>query len=83
MKREFKRVVEYYYPNGDIFEDGRISFYFIGFIAFLVVWVGYLFKGIFYPLFFIFNKKEDYRGYKKIYWTEIRKPKLRSKKNGR
>lgn len=78
MKREFKRVVEYYYPNGDIFEDGRISFYFIGFIAVLVVWIGNLFKGIFYPLFFIFNKKEEHRGIRKVYWREVRKPRLPS-----
>ena len=63
--KRFKRVVKYFYPNGDEFKDGFFGYYLMMFIAMLIKW-------IFFPLFFIFDKEEVLSGNRKVYWEEIK-----------
>lgn len=64
-KKRFKKVVKYYFPNGDIFSGGFFSYYLSSFIVMVITWV-------FFPLFFIFNKDCSVRGHKKVYWVEVK-----------
>ena len=63
--KKFKRVVNYFYPNGDKYEEGFFYFYFIQFLIILIKW-------IFYPLFFLFSQGDIHKGSRKVYWEEIK-----------
>jgi len=64
-KKKFKKVVRYYYPNGDEFKVSCLGFYFSSFFVMMILW-------IFYPLFYIFDKDNEFRGNREVYWEEVK-----------
>ena len=63
--KRFKKIVKYYYPNGDEFEGGCLGFYFSSFMVVMIYW-------IFYPLFYLFDKDNEFRGRREVYWEELK-----------
>jgi hypothetical protein len=75
-EERFIKVVEYCYPNGEIFEGGVIWFYFMIFIIWILYSIFCLFT---FPFRFFWS---DFKGKRKIYWKKIksRSPKHKQKK---
>ena len=63
--KKFRKVVKYYYPNGEEYDEGVFAWWVVNISFFVVVWV-------FFPLFFIFDKDFPYRGHREVCWEEIK-----------
>jgi hypothetical protein len=63
-EHKFRKVVKYYYPNGDKFSDSAFVFYFISFIFYILYSLVTL---ITFPISYFWS---DYKGKRKVYFIE-------------
>ena len=67
--RRFEKIVRFYYPNGDK-ADSWFEYLWANILFVIIYWIGNLFRGVFYPIFFMFEKRDNIP-YKEVYWKEI------------